>query len=113
MSTPEGKVKDMTKRALARLVYPGTTRSAVYSFMPVQCGFGGVGLDFFECINGFFVTIETKAKGKRPTPRQEGTMAEINRARGLVFVVDGTQSLAEAMAVICNKCHVEYGPEHD
>lgn len=113
MSTPEGKVKDMVKRALARLVYPGTTRSAVFSFMPVQCGFGGVGLDFFECINGKFIAIETKAKGKKPTPRQKTTIADIFMATGLAFVVDGEESLAFAISTICDQCHVEYGPKHD
>ncbi len=65
--TPEGKVKEQIKRALARLVYPGTTRSAVYRDMPVPCGFGGVSLDFVCCINGHYVAIEAKAAKKKPT----------------------------------------------
>ncbi len=31
-------------------------------------------------------------------------------AGGMTFVIDGTASLAEAIAIICHKCHVEYGP---
>lgn len=110
MSTPEGKVKETIRRAIARLVYPGTTRPAAFPFMPVQCGFGGVGLDWFLCINRLFVAIEAKAKGKKPTDRQETTMSRIREAGGLTFVIDDMASLAEVMAQICNTCHVEYGP---
>lgn len=109
MSTPEGKVKDMVRRALARLVFPGTSRSAVYSFMPVQNGMGAPGLDFYLCVNGYFVAIETKAAGKKPTPRQEHTMGQITAANGLTLVVDGKESLDTAITIICNHCRVEYG----
>lgn len=111
--TPEAKVKLKVNGALARLVYPGTTRSAVYKFMPVQNGMGAPGLDYYLCINGKFVAIETKAKGKKPTPRQLGTMTDISLAGGPTFVVSDTESLAETIAIICNQCRVEYGPPND
>lgn len=91
--TPEGKVKAMVKRNLKTL-------AKVYSFMPVQNGMGAPGLDLFNCINGYFVAIETKAKGKTLTPRQEQTKADIEAAGGLVLVVDDFASMALAMATI-------------
>lgn len=82
MTTPEGRVKDLVKRHL---------RSAfgddAYRFMPVQNGMGAPALDFFYCIHGRFVAIETKVEGKSPTPRQEITINTIRRAGGLVFVI--------------------------
>lgn len=77
---PEGKVKALVKKGLAAL-------PRRYHFMPVQNGMGAPGLDFFCCIAGYFVAIETKAPGKNPTPRQEQTIAEIEAADGLVFVI--------------------------
>jgi hypothetical protein len=49
--TPEGKVKARVKRALAAL--PGK----VYSFMPVQTGYGAPTLDFLICYRGRFFAI--------------------------------------------------------
>jgi hypothetical protein len=83
--TPEGRVKAMVKRELVKL-------ARIYSFMPVQNGMGAPGLDFFLCVNGFFVAVETKAPGKVLTPRQEVTVESITQAGGHVFVVDGPTS---------------------
>jgi hypothetical protein len=65
--------------------------------MPVQNGMGAPGLDFFYCIEGMFVAIETKAPGGVATPRQEKTMEQITAAGGLCFVVDGEHSLEKAL----------------
>lgn len=77
MSTPEGRVKTKVKRALGEH----------YRFMPVQNGMGAPGLDFFCCIEGLFVAIETKVPGKPLTPRQYETAKAIARSGGLVFVI--------------------------
>lgn len=92
--TPEGRVKNMVKRALDKL------GPDCWRFMPVQSGYGSVALDFLLAINGRFVAIETKAPGKGLTPLQEGTKAAIEAAGGLVFVVWDETSLELAMKII-------------
>lgn len=79
--TPEGKVKAAVKKVLAE--------HGVYSFMPVQAGYGAPALDFHCCHNGTAFFIETKAPGKKPTPRQLLTIEKIEAAGGRVFVIDG------------------------
>lgn len=81
--TPEGKVKDKVKKLLKD--------AGAYYHMPVQNGMGAPTLDFIGCHYGNFFAIETKAPGKKPTGRQELTIAEMRKARGTVFVVDGTE----------------------
>ena len=87
MTTPEGKVKEAVKKLLRE--------HNVYWHMPVQNGMGAPSLDFVCCANGKYFAIETKAPGKKPTPRQECTMAEIQRAKGKCFVIDGDLSTLE------------------
>jgi hypothetical protein len=87
---PEYKVKVKVGKALATL-------PKMYRFMPVQRGLGAATLDYLICAGGWFISIETKAKGKKLTPRQEITKAEIEAADGLVFVVDDDESLNYAM----------------
>lgn len=96
-ATPEGRVKAMVKRDLDKL-------AKLYRFMPVQNGMGKPGLDYYLCAGGWFIAIETKAPGKKPTPRQETTIAEIEAAHGLVFVVDGPESWTAALATITSCC---------
>lgn len=86
--TPEGQVK----RQITRMLDDYGER--IYRFMPVQTGYGRPSLDFLLCVDGLFVTIEAKVKGKRPTPRQEATMEDIRRAGGTCFVVDDDAALA-------------------
>jgi len=92
--TPEGRVKAKLNRALKPL------EPWVWRFMPVQNGMGAPGLDYFLCVNGRFVAIETKAPGKKLTPRQETTKAKIIAAGGTVLVVDDDQSHGFAMRTI-------------
>lgn len=82
MSTPEGKIKTLVKRRMA-YEFP-----RAYRFAPVLNGMGAPGLDVYYCIGGLFVAIETKALGKRPTPRQQITIDAIRDADGLAYVVD-------------------------
>ena len=91
--TPEGKVKAKVNRALAQL-------PRVYRFMPVQMGMGIATLDYLLCIDGQFIAIETKVKGKTLTARQLKTAEEICAAGGRVFVVDDDASLARTMKCI-------------
>jgi len=79
--TPEGRVKEEVKKLLKKF--------GIYYFMPVQTGMGKPGLDFYCCHEGRFFAIETKAKGKKLTDRQQLTAAEIRAAGGVVFEIIG------------------------
>lgn len=85
MTTPEAKVKDKVKKLLKA--------HGAYYHMPVMNGMGAPTLDFICCHNGRFFAVETKAPGKKPTPRQEQTMTEISFAGGYVFVVSNQEEL--------------------
>lgn len=87
--TPESKVKAKVNKALKPFIDAGV----VWKFMPVQQGYGMPGLDYFLCVNGAFIAIETKVKGKVMSPRQETTSISIGAAGGRVFVVDDDESL--------------------
>lgn len=79
--TPEGKVKTRVKLVLSS--------HGAYWHCPVQNGMGAPSLDFICCFKGRYFAVETKAPGKKPTPRQEITISEIEKAGGKVFVIDG------------------------
>lgn len=90
MSTPEGKVKRHVNNALRPIAH-------LWKFMPVQTGYGIPALDYLLCVNGRFIAIETKAKGKKLTTRQLQTKAELEAAGAKVFVVDDAESLTTAI----------------
>lgn len=87
-TTPEGKIKAKVS-ALLRAT-PQT-----YYFMPVQNGMGMATLDYIGAHHGLAFAVETKAPGKKPTPRQEITIAKMREAGIRVFIVDGDESLKE------------------
>lgn len=92
--TPEGKIKVKFSKKLTSLM-------RVYKFCPVQNGMGAPGLDFYMCVNGYFVAVEAKANAsKKPTPRQELTMSTIREAGGLCFVVFDDASIDACIEVI-------------
>lgn len=84
--TPEGKIK---AKLNARL----RTLKVTWRFMPVTSGYGMQALDYLLCVNGHFVAIETKARGKKPTPRQRLTIDAINQAGGMVFVISTDEEI--------------------
>lgn len=92
-STPEGKVKKMVGRVLEEFserVWVGDFHVVtLYQFWPVPSGFGASSLDCIVCYYGRAIYIETKAPGKKPTPRQQLTIAEVRGAGGSVLVIDG------------------------
>lgn len=87
--TPEGKVKTRVKNMLIE--------HGCWYHMPVTGGFGSSALDFICCHRGRFFSIETKAAGKKPTERQAMIAKQINRAGGVVFVIDGVNGQLEAL----------------
>lgn len=101
--TPEGRVKVKVNKALSSL-------PQAYRFMPVQNGMGAPGLDYYCCIAGRFVAIETKVEGKPLTPRQEITKANIEAAGGTVFVIRTDDDIALMMARLY--IMIEFDREH-
>lgn len=99
--TPEGRVKKRFNRRITDLF-----GDKVYRFMPVQTGYGAPALDYFLCAGGWFIAVETKAKGKTPTPRQFTTMENVRKGGGLTFVVDTDESIEFVMHKIaqCLAC---------
>lgn len=87
-NTPENKVKAKVKACIKR--FP-----RVYSNWPVPAGYGTPMLDCVGCYYGLFFAVETKAPKQKMTPRQEFCAAEMRQAGGIVFVVDGDESLKE------------------
>lgn len=49
---------------------------------------GKPALDYHVCHRGMYASIETKAPGKKPTPRQVNTMREQARADASIFLID-------------------------
>lgn len=91
--TPEGRVKEKVKRALANV-------RMVYRFMPVQNGMGSPALDFYCCARGIFVAIETKVPGKKLTERQHTTATQIANAGGAVFVIRDDADVAHMVGCL-------------
>ena len=88
--TTEGKVKEAVKKVMRK--------HGVWYFMPMQNGFGVVGIpDFICCIDGLFFTVETKAPGKRDntTPNQQRVMREILEHGGYAIVVDDAKQVED------------------
>jgi hypothetical protein len=81
--TEEGKIKQKVKELLKKF--------GAYYEMPVPGGYGKSGLDFNICYRGFWISVETKAPGKKATPRQEATIRNIREAGGVAIVVDGKE----------------------
>jgi hypothetical protein len=91
--TPEGVVKNAVNKVLES--YPET-----YVFMSVPYGYGKSTLDYLLCHYGEFISIETKAPGEVPTPRQDDTIFEIQIARGMNFVIDGVDKCGPLAAYL-------------
>jgi hypothetical protein len=89
MLTPEGKVKNEVKKILAG------HKPALYALWLVQNGMGSPTLDCLGCYKGYAFAIETKAPGKKPTPRQQVTVAQMEATGCAVFVIDGSDSSLE------------------
>jgi len=81
--TPEKVVKDKVTSVLKS--------EDVYYFFPATHGYGRSGVpDIIACVNGFFLAIETKANGNKPTALQIREIETIRRNNGVAVVVDET-----------------------
>jgi pantoate kinase len=80
-ATPEVKVKSEIKKLLKE--------QHVYYAMPIGSAFGNSGVpDFLCCVNGYFLAIEAKANGGKPTALQKKHLTDIDKAGGYALVVD-------------------------
>lgn len=99
--TPEGKVKERVKKMLAGFsVDPTSGQKVMDVFWPVPNGMGASHLDCIVCFYGRYIAIETKAPGKKPTPRQELRINSVAAAGGCVLVIDGDEGLAVLYTVL-------------
>ncbi len=118
MSTPEGKVKDMIKKILAKYkIYPASKAGAFpkdangWYYMPVSASaFGVAGIpDFIGHYKGIFWSIEAKAKGKKPTGFQALQLKAIALSGGEAFIVDGEESMENFEHWVVNVAHAVDG----
>jgi len=100
MSTPEGAVKNLVRRLLAKYnIQPASKagtyeRSAGYYHFAVQGMLSVKGIpDIVGHYLGRAFYLEIKAPGKKPTGLQSLQIAAIAASGGAVFVVDGVESL--------------------
>jgi hypothetical protein len=78
--TPEGRVKSAVDKVI--------TGAGAYKHKPVGNGMGAPALDYHVCHRGIYAGIETKARDKKPTPRQIRTMKDMAAAGGALFLID-------------------------
>jgi len=78
--TPEGRVKEKTKKIIAQF-------NDIWTHWPVQTGYGEPTLDCIGSRKSHSFAIETKAPGKKLTPRQNLTREKMKRGGVTVFVV--------------------------
>ena len=87
---PEARVKADVKKLL--------NAYGAHNFWPVQSGFGAPALDAIVCDRGRYASVETKAPGKKLTPRQELTRSDIEAAGRKVIVI-GERLVDEPRAI--------------
>lgn len=95
--TKEGGIKAQINKVL--------TAPDIYSFMPVQMGYGKAGLDYHCGITWKSVMlafwIEAKENNKEPTPRQNELIKELRQRKAKVFTIrniGGIEELKEWIA---------------
>jgi hypothetical protein len=110
--TPEGRVKNLVRKVLAEFEHiPGAISvhgahgfvKILYSFWPVMNGMGSPSLDCLVCYYGHWIAIETKAPGKKPTPRQELTIEQMVAAGAIVYVISdeaGADGLRQGLKML-------------
>ncbi len=102
--TPEGKIKKQVRELLNQfgemVEVDGYICHTIKTFWPVPAGMGESDLDCIVCYYGQYIAIETKAPGKKPTPRQELCIARTRAAGGMAFVIDSEAGVFELRAAL-------------
>ena len=79
--TPEGKVKKIGRATM--------TKMGMYHFPTFSGGYGRSGVpDDIGCYQGFFVAVEYKANGGKPTALQLKNMDDIRKSGGIALLID-------------------------
>jgi hypothetical protein len=86
-TTPEGKVKKDLRKVLA------LWGDQIYTFWPVQTGFGSATLDVIGSAAGYFFSIETKRAKKDLTDRQYVVREMMLRSKAKVFRINNDVEL--------------------
>lgn len=81
-------IKDFQSASDAHTARTGESDGYLYAHWPVQNGMGSPTLDCIMCYYGRYIGVETKAPGKKPTPRQEATMQQMRDAGGITMVIE-------------------------
>ena len=82
--TPEGRVKAAVDRVLTEHAF---NRGGLWTFKPVQSGYGKRALDYLCCVRGHMFAIETKALEKDLTLLQRACARDIYKAGGTVWFI--------------------------
>jgi len=90
--TPEGEVKAEIKKVLA------SYGDELYSFWPVQTGYGVRTIDCIVCYRGRFIAIEVKRKGMRARRFQERILDQISKAGGSAIDLNNVAALQDMLA---------------
>jgi hypothetical protein len=79
--TPEAKVKKVGRAIM--------TKMGMYHFPAFSGGYGRSGVpDDIACYQGFFVAVEYKANGGKPTALQLKNMDDIRKSGGVALLID-------------------------
>lgn len=102
--TPEGKIKKLVRNVLSefgeKILVHGFVVSTLKEYWPVPSGFGASDLDVIVCYYGFYIAIETKAPGRKPTSRQNLTIAETVGAGGIAMVIASEEDVETLRAYL-------------
>lgn len=92
----EKQVKQYVKQVLDRV--------EAFYFMPSMGMYGGAGVpDFVVCLNGVFISIETKAGRNKPTQLQNLAMSKVRAAKGITLVVNDSNMGELEPLLVCIK----------
>ena len=81
--TPEAKVKKQGRAIL--------TKMGMYHFPPFSGGYGRSGVpDDVGCYRGWFVAVEYKANGGKPTALQLKNLEDIRKCGGIALLINET-----------------------
>lgn len=62
--------------------------------------------DLLLCVGGFFLAMEVKRPGKKPTPMQKENSRQVHAAGGFSVVVTSLEEAQEAIGVVRSSVHV-------
>lgn len=72
----------------------------IWHFKHAASPYGRNGVsDILGCVNGYFLAIEVKRPGKKPTLAQMEFLKEVNSAGGIGFVATGTQDVIDRLGL--------------